>query len=761
MADLRISQLPVLTGALLQADDPLAVADLSASETKQITAKEFVQGAVALIDAGSIPGDKVNVTLTAGSVGTTELADKAVTAIKLADSSSAVIGAGLPVAGAYIGQIAVDSGTNQASIWDGTVWQPFQTGIVSITGGTVGPVTTNVTLVGTSASVLAQVDDATGAGQFLAGPATSGGAFSRRTIVTSDLPLATSATPGIAAVPVGEGLRVDGGVSGLEANLEIANDVTPSSANHVVTYDAKGLVTGGRVLQSSDLPIATAGSTGAIATGTEFSAAAGGVLRHFNQVAAGVATKVSYDAQGHITAALQLLSSDIPDLPATILTSGILPADRVGDDSITADKLADYSTAYIQDIAPPNTGNTIGQLWLNPLAQQIRMWDGNVWVPIGVGALSEQNLRFCGLFDASTGIITVLTTFGIDAGFVAGDVIPAASEQRTGVYFVCEVAGNGVAVTPYVTYDPGDWIVCLGVSQGWQRVDTLNSGGGGGGASTLDELTDVDVGTAQDNQVLTYNASSGNWINQDSYLPLLDQLQNVTVPSPTDGQVLTFDNGTSSWIAAAPFSPFLNNLQDVNVPAPIDGQVLTFSSSANEWISEAPSFSSLTVTAPITDTGTSAAPVIGISLATPLLEGAMSAADKAKLDGIAAGAQPGTVLTVTGGLGLVDVGTSTNPIIDVGAGVGIAVTANDVSVDRTATDTWYAPASHVGSGDTAHALVTQAVAGFMAPADKLKLDSSTASATGSTLMFRDANGDTAVNTISAAVFDIDALPALP
>jgi hypothetical protein len=49
----------------------------------------------------------------------------------------------------------------------------------------------------------------------------------------------------------------------------------------------------------------------------------------------------------------------------------------------------------------------------------------------------------------------------------------------------------------------------------------------------------------------------------------------------------------------------------------------------------------------------------------------------------------------------------------------------------------------------------------MSPADKDKLDEATAAATVSTLMARDVNGDTAVNKITAVVFEIDALPALP
>ena len=41
MADLQITQLPELSSANLQATDPIAVADVSATETKKITAKKL------------------------------------------------------------------------------------------------------------------------------------------------------------------------------------------------------------------------------------------------------------------------------------------------------------------------------------------------------------------------------------------------------------------------------------------------------------------------------------------------------------------------------------------------------------------------------------------------------------------------------------------------------------------------------------------------------------------------------------------------
>lgn len=59
--------------------------------------------------------------------------------------------------------------------------------------------------------------------------------------------------------------------------------------------------------------------------------------------------------------------------------------------------------------------------------------------------------------------------------------------------------------------------------------------------------------------------------------------------------------------------------------------------------------------------------------------GVMTAADKTKLDGIASGAQPGTVTSVTGGNGLTGSVTTTGSL-DVGAGAGISVSADAVAV---------------------------------------------------------------------------------
>lgn len=85
MPDLEISNLPALAGASVQGTDPVAIADLSAAETKKITVKDFIEGGVTQIADATIPAVKISgSTIGAGSVGTTELADLSVTTIKVA-----------------------------------------------------------------------------------------------------------------------------------------------------------------------------------------------------------------------------------------------------------------------------------------------------------------------------------------------------------------------------------------------------------------------------------------------------------------------------------------------------------------------------------------------------------------------------------------------------------------------------------------------------------------------------------------------------
>ena len=95
MPDLEISQLPALAGSGLQATDPIPVADLSASETKKVTAKDLVQSGVALIDTASIPATALSYPLSANSIVTASVLDANITNAKLANSSISLGGLNL------------------------------------------------------------------------------------------------------------------------------------------------------------------------------------------------------------------------------------------------------------------------------------------------------------------------------------------------------------------------------------------------------------------------------------------------------------------------------------------------------------------------------------------------------------------------------------------------------------------------------------------------------------------------------------------
>ena len=86
MADLKITNLIALAEAAIQATDPLAIADVSATETKKVTVKDLIAKGVTVIDDGDIPAAKVG-TLGTNQVASGAIQDGAVTAAKIASGT--------------------------------------------------------------------------------------------------------------------------------------------------------------------------------------------------------------------------------------------------------------------------------------------------------------------------------------------------------------------------------------------------------------------------------------------------------------------------------------------------------------------------------------------------------------------------------------------------------------------------------------------------------------------------------------------------
>ena len=688
MADLQITQLPELSSANLQATDPIAVADISATETKKITAKNFVQGAFGLVDAASIPATALSYPLSVGQIVTATLADNAVTNVKITDaiitgaklandtitatqiaanaitsseladnavtritivanavdeariatnavttakiadsavtfvktnfSDGDIPGAKLTSASVTATQLAnnsvtanelADNAVDTAAIAN-TAVTGAKIASDTITSGhiaanaigaseladnavdtaalTTNSVTTakvtdlNITtgkLANNAVTAAKIADDTITATQIAANAvgsseladnavdtaaiansavtdgkisgvsgtkvtdgtitaaklntsnidrslnvasgnlginnAVTGGASARNGItynneglitstaalVASDIPEATASAVGGVSVPAAGGLAVTAAGA-----LSINNTVTGATRSGITLND-QGLITSTAALAAGDLPVATASTVGAVSipvASAPLAVSATGVLSIANSgVTAGTYPKVTVSDQGIVTSGTTLSAGDIPDLSTTKITTGQFGTNFVANDAITMDKLANLSTGFIQEASPDISDLPTGVFWLQESTGQLRIFNGNSFFSVGFGRLAEENLRFCGTFNASNGTIVTLTAFGTSAGFTVSNAIPAGTATLTGAYFVCVTPGNGTAVVPSTSFDAGDWCLCVGPDN-WDRIDTLS---GPGSVSSLNDLSDVTVSSPQTGQLLVLQAS--------------------------------------------------------------------------------------------------------------------------------------------------------------------------------------------------------------------------------------------------------------
>jgi hypothetical protein len=574
MADLRISELAALSGANLAANDLLPIVDSSASETKKITVTDLIGNGATLIADATIPGAKIlfgsqqipGGALVNGAVGSDQIASGAVHASKLAANSTAQVVTSLPATGAYTGQLAVETSTNKAYVWNGSTWVSFKAAgslnqLVATAGG---PVQITVSTVGDVATLSVSPANTPTGGIFLAGPAGSGGAVSGRAIVGTDLPTASNVAKG-GVIVNGEGLRMDG------STIEIDADVSATATFSVVTHNAKGLVTGSRAITAADMPAATTGAKGAVLPGTGLSVTGAGALNHTNAVTAGTATKVSFDSQGHITGSSALTASDIPDLPAEKLTSGVISGSVFGTKSIAGTKLADFSITKIggatssAGIVPFPTADYAGQYFYDALNGDLYLWDGSAWQPV---TITSGELVFAGTYNASTNLVASVTTAGSGAGLTAGAGLPAASTQNNRYYLVVTNSGTGTGNAPAVALQAPDHILSNGTA--WQFIDvsgtiaaqtasniTFTPGGGLASSNVQSALEELDTeklavtgGTVTGNLeigttgTLTFEGSTAN--ASETTLAVVDPTADRTITLPdVSGTVITSgDTGT-------------------------------------------------------------------------------------------------------------------------------------------------------------------------------------------------------------------------
>ena len=571
MADLKISQLTALGGASLAADDLVPVVDTSASETKNLTVSDLIANGVTIISDDTIPGAKLlfgadaDRLPTAGiadsAITTAKLADDGVTAAKLADESTVDLVTTLPASGAFTGQLALDTDDNSMYCWDGSAWQSLKApgSISSVSGSTVGIVDITATTTSGAVTIAAVINDTSAANQFMAGPTGAGGTVAFRTIDGTDLPVATSSAKG-GVIVNGEGLRMD------TNTIEIDNDVTATATHHVVTYDAKGLITGGRLLTASDLPAATSSAKGAVIPGTGLEVDASGNLDHSNTATTGTFTKVTIDGQGHVTTGTTLAEADIPSLPASKITSGTFGSSLLATGAVTAAKLADASITKFggagatDNVVTFPDGDFKGQFFFDELNEDLYIYTGTSYLPI---TIISGNLVLAGTYDASTNLLDSVTSEGSAAGFTNGQALPAPASTNQNYYVVVSTSGTGSGAAPSVALAPPDMLLSTGAGADFTLIDVSNAIAGQTAsnisftASGNISATDVQAAIQElDSEKLS--AAGGTFtgnINLDTGVVIVyegatgdDYETTITVTDPTADRTITFPDVTGTVI---------------------------------------------------------------------------------------------------------------------------------------------------------------------------------------------------------------------
>lgn len=222
-----------------------------------------------------------------------------------------------------------------------------------------------------------------------------------------------------------------------------------------------------RSLLPTDLPDATASAKGIIQPGTGL-AVTSGTLDHSNSVTGATVSGITFDAQGHISAATALLPADIPDLDTAKITSGEFATAFIADNAVTGGKLADSSVTTFGEALP--TADFKGQLFYNPLEKNFFVWDGNVWQPLGISAGA---IILAGTYNATTNQVASVTGEGAALGLSVGNALPSASADNANYYVVVSIGGTGTAPAPPVTLAPPD--ICLSDGSNWVEIDVSST----------------------------------------------------------------------------------------------------------------------------------------------------------------------------------------------------------------------------------------------------------------------------------------------
>ena len=238
-----------------------------------------------------------------------------------------------------------------------------------------------------------------------------------------------------------------------------------------------------RALAGTDLPVATSVANGVVRPGTGLTVLGTGVINHSNSATPGTYTKITIDAQGHVSAASNLIAADVPNLDASKITTGTFSGSFLAENSVSATQLADYGIAQVSESAP--IPEFAGQWWVNPSDRSAYIWIGTVspvpngyWLLVGYGSPTQLNLRFGGTYNATTNLVVSLNQYGTEAGLTVGQALAAPNPQNNGVYLIVTTGGTGTTPAPVASLSAGDWVLSQGTGANWTKIAVVSGATG-------------------------------------------------------------------------------------------------------------------------------------------------------------------------------------------------------------------------------------------------------------------------------------------
>ena len=366
MPDTEISKLPLLSKAQIQADDALAIADISAVETKKVRADDLVTGALERVPDGSINPNKLDWSLlNSDSISGDDLADGSIADEKLiantltarsiapnAIGSSELSDSSVDTAALQVG--AVDNGALGTNSVDDRVIQSGGVSTDNLAGSsvTVGKLSLNAGEL--DGSLIADgtigedqltpnlpgnilVDSGINTAQ-IASLSVTGSKLASNCIdtskikdgaVTAEKIISVNGTQLLVSSVSPNKFTNNAFTRGLDNNgtdVGITNAVTAATTSGI-SWNAQGLITGAIPLQGPDLPPATASDIGAISVppGSGLTVSGLGAIDHLTLIAAGTRSGIEFDEHGHIRNTQALIGSDLPAATTTQIGAVSVP----------------------------------------------------------------------------------------------------------------------------------------------------------------------------------------------------------------------------------------------------------------------------------------------------------------------------------------------------------------------------------------------------------------------------------------------------